>query len=81
MSWPKEDMFAITIDGKVLMNARALDDVDLAELATKKGIFIGVVLNKREVRLLLRRLSEASSETAAYISGGRRRRGHPRRSR
>jgi len=37
VKWPKEDMFAITIDGKVLMNARALDDVDLAELATRRA--------------------------------------------
>ena len=81
MKWPKEDMFAITIDGKVLMNARALDDVDLAELATRKGTFIGVVLSKGEVRRLSERMYDASSEAAAFISGGRRRRGHPRRSR
>ncbi|HEX7602609.1 MAG TPA: hypothetical protein VF316_13425 [Polyangiaceae bacterium] len=77
MSWPKEDMFAITIDGRVLMNARALDDVDLAELATQKGVFVGVVLSKGEVRKLSLRMHDASSEAAAFISGGRpRKKGH-----
>ncbi|HEX7601190.1 MAG TPA: hypothetical protein VF316_06270 [Polyangiaceae bacterium] len=79
MSWPKEDMFAITIDGRVLMNARALDDVDLAELATKKGTFIGVALSKAEVRKLSERMYDASSESAAFISGGRRRKKRRRR--
>lgn len=78
MKWPKEDMFAITIDGKVLMSARALDDVDLAELATKKGTFVGVVLSKAEVRKLSERMYDASSEAAAFISGKRRRKSRRR---
>lgn len=81
MSWPKEDLFAVTVDGKVLMNARCLDDVDLAELAKRKtGVFIGVVLTRGEVRELLVRMYDASAETAAFFSGKRRRR-VPRRSR
>ncbi|HEX7603981.1 MAG TPA: hypothetical protein VF316_20330 [Polyangiaceae bacterium] len=72
MKWPKEDMFAITVDGKVLMNARALDDVDLAELATRKNVFVGVELSKAEVRRLSERMYDASSEAAAFISGKRR---------
>ena len=73
MSWPKEDMFAVTADGRVLMNAKAIDGVDLVSLVKKKGVFVGVPLQVRELHLLLRRLSEASSEAAAYISGGRSR--------
>ncbi|HEX7602099.1 MAG TPA: hypothetical protein VF316_10855 [Polyangiaceae bacterium] len=81
MKWPKEDMFAVTIDGKVLMNARALDDVDLAELATKKGVFVSVVLSKGEVRKLSERMYDSSSEAAAFISGGRRKKRGRSRSR
>ena len=73
MSWPTRDMLAVTIDGKVLLNANALEGVDLAKLSGKKGVFVGVVLQPRELRLLVRRLSDSTSEAAAYISGGRRR--------
>jgi hypothetical protein len=79
VKWPKEDMFAITIDGRVLMNARALDDVELAELATRKDVFVGVVLSKSEVRRLSERMYDASSEAAAFISGGRKRKKGRRR--
>ncbi len=72
MSWPKEDIFAVTLDGKVLLNARALDGVDLGELAKKKNIFVGVVLTKREVRSLSESFYDASSEAAAVIVGARR---------
>jgi hypothetical protein len=74
MSWPKEDLFAVTVDGKVLLNARCLDDADLAELARTKGVFVGVVLDKREVKELLERAYDASSEAAAFLVGTRRRR-------
>ncbi len=74
MSWPKEDLFAVTVDGRVLMNARCLDDVDLAKLVRKKGVFVGVVLQARELRLLSERLYDAYSEAAAQFSGRRRRR-------
>lgn len=70
--WPERDLFAITSDGTVLMNAAVLDDVDLVKLVRKGGAFIGVVLRPREVRLLLARLHEASSEAAGFISGRRR---------
>lgn len=74
MTWPNEDMFAVTFDGKILMNARALDNIDLAKLVTKRtGIFVGVVLTKREVRELAERMYDASSEVAARF--GTRRRG------
>ncbi len=71
MSWPKKDMFAVTVDGKVLMNARCLEGVDLAKLAGKKGVFVGVVLQPRELRLLSEHVYDACSEAAARISGGR----------
>ena len=73
MSWPKRDLVAVTVDGRVLMNARCLDDVDLAELAKKDGVFVGVVLTKREVQELLERMYDAASEAAAFVSGRRRR--------
>lgn len=79
VSWPKKDMFAVTVDGTVLMNAAALEDVDLAELVGKKGVFVGVVLQARELRLLSERLYDATSEAAAFISGGRRKRRRRRR--
>jgi len=70
--WPERDLFAITSDGTVLMNMAALDDADLAKLVRRKGVFVGVVLQARELRLLLARLHEASSEAAGFISGRRR---------
>ena len=75
MSWPKEDVFAVTADGKVLMNARCLEGADLSELAKKKtGVFVGVVLNARERRELSERIYDASSEAAAFLVGKRRKR-------
>lgn len=74
MSWPEKDLIAITIDGTLLVNARALDGVDLEDLVMRKDVFVGVRLHARESRLLRRRLAEAASEAAAYVSGGRRRR-------
>ena len=68
--WPERDLFAITSDGTVLMNAAALHEVDLVTLVRKKGVFVGVVLQARELRLLLRHLHEASSEAAGFIVGG-----------
>jgi hypothetical protein len=81
VSWPKEDMFAVTFDGKLLMNARALDDVDLSKLARKKGVFVGSVLTKSEERRLLIQMYDACSEAAAFFGGERRTKRHHRRSR
>lgn len=67
-------MFAITLDGKILMNAHALDHVDIAELAGKKGVFVGIALRPSEVRMLSEHLDDASSSAAAFISGARRKR-------
>jgi hypothetical protein len=72
MTWPKRDMFAITLDGRVLLNAHALEEVDVAELVRKKNVFVGVVLRPNEVRKLTERLYDASSEVAAFIVGKRR---------
>jgi hypothetical protein len=71
VSWPKEDMFAVTVDGKILLNAHALDGIDLAKLVKKKGVFVGVVLTGRELRKLKEHVWDGCSEAAAYISGGR----------
>lgn len=74
--WPERDLFAITSEGVVLINAAALDDVDLVKLVRSKNVFVGVPLRRSERRLVLRRLHEAMSEAAAYVSGERRRRAH-----
>jgi hypothetical protein len=72
--WPGRDLFAVTSDGTVFVNALVFDDVDLVELVRKKGVFVGVRLRSRERRLLVARMNEAGSEAAAFISGGRHRR-------
>ncbi len=79
MRWPRERLFAVTIDGKVLMNARALEEVDLVELALRPGTFVGVVLDASEVGRLREQFTDAASEVAAAISGRRKRRGGQRR--
>ena len=71
MSWPSRDLFAVTVDGRVLMNAHAIDDVDLAELVGKQNVFVGITLTKREVRMLSERMHDANSEAAALIAGKR----------
>jgi hypothetical protein len=77
--WPRERLFAVTTDGRLLMNARALDEVNLAELAQQPETFVGVVLDASEVRRLQRQFTDAASEVAAAISGRRKRRGGQRR--
>jgi hypothetical protein len=72
-NWTHRQLFALTVDGKVLMNARALDDVDLAALARTKDVFVGVMLHVSEVRRLSKAIRDASSEAAAVISGRRKR--------
>jgi len=72
-AWPREQLFAVTIDGQVLMNAMALDDVDLAELVRSGDVFIGVVLTPAEVRRLREQFTDTASEVAAAISGRRKR--------
>jgi hypothetical protein len=74
VSWPARDIFAISVDGKVLINARAFETEDLAKLAHQKGVFIGVPISERDVRVLLEHVYDACSEVAAEISSRRRRR-------
>ncbi len=78
IEWPRKRLFAVSIDGKVLMNARALDDVDLAELAQRPDTFVGVVLDASELRRVREQFTDAASEVAAAISGWRNKQG-PRR--
>jgi hypothetical protein len=56
MTWPKADMFAVTLDGKILVNAQALEGVDIAELVRKKNVFGGVELDPNEIRQLGERI-------------------------
>jgi hypothetical protein len=74
MSWPKRDMLAVTADGRILLNAKALEGVDVVKLVGQKNVFVGVVLRPNEVRELSERMYDASSEAAAFIVGKRRRR-------
>jgi hypothetical protein len=74
MSWPKRDMFAVTVDGVVLINIPALDEDNPPPLAVRKGVFVGVALTDKERRLLYECAYDTTSEVAALISGGRRRR-------
>ena len=80
MTWPKRDMFAVTVDGAILINVLALDEDNPPPLALRKGVFVGVVLTEKETKLLSERTFDAASEIAATISGQRRRR-RPRRER
>jgi hypothetical protein len=74
MTWPKRDMFAITVDGDVLINILAVDEDNPPPLALRRGVFVGVVLTEKEKRLLGEGVFDATSEVAALISGQRRRR-------
>jgi hypothetical protein len=74
MRWPRERLFAVTIDGKVLMNANALDDINLNELVRSGDVFVGVVLTPAEVRRVQTQFTDAASEVAAAISGRRKKR-------
>jgi hypothetical protein len=69
--WPEGRMFAFCVDGVVLVNARALDDVDMAELSKKEDTFVGVPLTASEVRRLRVHLRDASSEAAAVVAAKR----------
>ena len=71
--WPKRDLFAVTVDGAVLMNVLALEEEKPPELALQKGVFVGVALTQAEARLVSERVYDAMSELAATISGKRRR--------
>ncbi len=74
MSWPKRDMFAVTIDGVVLVNILALEEDNPPPLAFQRGVFVGVALTDAERELVSERVYDAMSELAATISGHRRRR-------
>ena len=73
MTWPKRDMFAVTVDGAVLINILALDEDNPPPLALRKGVFVGVVLTEREKKLLSENVYDAMSEVAATIGAQRRR--------
>ena len=73
MTWPKRDMFAVTVDGVVLVNILALEEKNPPALALQRGVFVGVVLTEAENKLVGEGVYDALSELAATISGQRRR--------
>jgi hypothetical protein len=75
MTWPKRDMFAVTVDGVVLVNILALDEENPPPLALQRGVFVGVALTEAEQTRVSESVYDAMSELAATISGRRRRRG------
>jgi hypothetical protein len=74
MTWPKRDMFAVTVDGVVLVNILALEEDNPPPLALERGIFVGVALSEAERQLVSEHVYDALSELAATISGMRHRR-------
>ncbi len=72
MTWPKRDMFAVTVDGVVLVNILALEEENPPPLALQRGVFVGVVLTEAENKLVSERVYDAMAELAATISGKRR---------
>jgi hypothetical protein len=74
MTWPSRDMFAVTVDGVVLVNILALEEDNPPPLALQRGVFVGVALTEAEKELVGERVYDALSELAATISGHRRRR-------
>jgi hypothetical protein len=79
MSWPKRDLFAITADGVILVNIRALDEDNPPPLGLQKGIFVGVALTRRETKLLSEEVYDAMAAFAASRAGRRRLRGGSRK--
>jgi hypothetical protein len=73
MTWPKRDLFAVTVDGAVYVNILALEEKSPPPLALKKTIFVGVLLTAKEKQVLSERLYDAMSEAAAFLGGQRRR--------
>jgi hypothetical protein len=67
-------MFAVTVDGVVLVNILALEEDNPPPLALQRGVFVGVALTETEQKLVSEHIYDALSELAATISGQRRRR-------
>ncbi len=72
MTWPKRDLFAVTVDGVVLVNILALEEDHPPPLALQRGVFVGVALSDTEQQLASERVYDALSELAATIGGRRR---------
>ena len=73
MTWPKRDMFAVTVDGAVLVNILALDEDNPPSLALQRGVFVGVALTTDEQKLLAEHVYDSTAAVASIISGRRRR--------
>lgn len=74
MSWPKTDLFAITVDGEMLINILALDEENPPPLALRRNVFVGVSLTAQEKELLSEHTYDAHSALAAAIASERRKR-------
>lgn len=81
-----DDPFAVTTSGNVLLNIQNFDDVETAEEALRRAlrertpIFIGVTMNAREVRSVMKHLGDICHEPAWFVIGARQRRARSRRS-
>lgn len=79
-----DDHFAVTVGGVVLVNAMYFDRVRSTDDAVKRALsqgsplFIGVALDVYEVRKILSRLRDVTSEVGAAVLGDRQRRPSPR---
>ena len=74
-AWPRERLFAMTVDGELLLNARAIEGIDLVALVRDHpDVFVGLALRPREVRLLSKNVRDACSDAAAILGCKRRRR-------
>jgi hypothetical protein len=80
-----EDPFAVTSSGVVLLNVQNFDNVETAEEGLRRAlrepsqVFIGIVLEPREVALVLHHLGDLVHEPAGFVIGSRQRRGKHRR--
>lgn len=80
--WPRERLFAVTVDGKIFINARSIDGLDLVKLVREsEDVFVGLILRPAEIALLETHIRDACSGAASFIGGKRLWRGRRRRSR
>jgi hypothetical protein len=71
--WPRARLFAVTVDGEVLLNVHAIEGLDaLALVRGDRDVFVGVVLRPGEVRRLGKCIRDACSDAAASFASTRR---------
>jgi hypothetical protein len=72
VTWPPRDLFAVTLDGTLLVNARALEADPDAQVSGASTTFYGATLTRKEAQLLRAAIAEAATEAVARIDGARR---------